>query len=225
MKSKILLAVFILFIFTVPSRAEITKVTLCQIKQGKISLISADQSSAFIQMIENPQAEDKWTDCRYVVGLWNYWEHYATYRGDYSKAKKQLPKYAIREKIPAEKAKGLIERIGEIANFMYKKGYNKNDARVERYFHYLTQINNACCEITKTCGGKTYTWGSNGDMVIERNDNKQPQKGVAPEEVVAEAAKKVQEMGGSGDGMGTGHGSGKGGFSWSSMRYFRQQQY
>ena len=149
MKNKILLIVLILFFFSLLSFAEVTEINLCKFnaKNGNMIVVSPEESTQFINMIENPQTDDHWTDCQYVVGIWNYWNHYEN-----QKEKRTLPKYALRQRIPMEKAQQIIDRTVEIADFMYRNSYNKKEKRVELYFHYLSEINNSFCLDKSTRG-------------------------------------------------------------------------
>ncbi|MBO4675657.1 MAG: hypothetical protein J5601_06220, partial [Elusimicrobiaceae bacterium] len=158
MKNKILLAVLILFIFTVPSCAELSGLTLCKIKQNGEPYATplGRVPDPFADMIANPNSQ-AWTVCANVVGLWNYRDRYL-------------------KNIDDVKASDIINRTVEISDLMLQNNYNQNDRSEERYFHFLSEINSALCAQTGTCNGKKKTkWGPNGYLVVIRDDNKQPQ--------------------------------------------------
>ena len=207
MKSKILLALLILFIFSLPSFSkakeykETTTPFVCLYgTNGRLQAVDWTESEEFQKMIMDPQ-NARWKDGLYVVGLWNYWEHYKA-------GGKNLPLYATPQD-SENYAKRIIARIKQIATFMQSKPsvYNGKKKGMECYFHYLSKINNSLCEVTRSCNGGNFKLGKNGNVVFVSNDNKQPEDGTTPEQATA-ATVRAFESGISGNG--NGHGSGGG---------------
>ena len=203
MKNKILLAVLILFVFTVPSCAEInnsteiTALTLCQMVEGN-PYGTPLRNAPFVEMVADPN-HVAWTKCADVVGLWKYGRQYLQFENtDEGKAR----------------ARALINRTIEIAAFMSARPaiYNKKNKSVGSYFHYLAEINNSLCQVTKSCNGRgSYKFGENGTVVFVSKS----------QEAAAKTVAKFQE-GGSGDDIyGSGNNGGGPKVSLMHINYFR----